>query len=48
MEKTVKTSAKKRKPSVKPKQKRKSKYAIWLEKHPKGIGEILDHEAVLQ
>jgi hypothetical protein len=48
MEKTVKTSAKKRKPAEKPKQKRKSKYAIWREKNPNGILEILDLEAVLQ
>jgi hypothetical protein len=48
MEKTVKTSAKKRKPSVKPKQKRKSKTALFWEKYPNGILTILDHEAVLE
>ena len=48
MEKTVKNNAKKRDLSVEPKPKRKSKYAIWLEKNPKGIGKILDYEAVLQ
>ena len=48
MEKTVKNNAKKRDLSVKPKPKRKSKYAIWREKNPNGILKILDLEAVLQ
>ena len=48
MEKTIKTSEKKRILSVKEKPKRKSKFTLFWEKHPNGIGEILDLEAVLQ
>jgi len=48
MEKTIKTSEKKRILSVMEKPKRKSKYALWLEKNPNGIVEIIDLEAVLQ
>ena len=32
--------------NIKPK--RKSKYALWREKHPNGVLKILDLEAVLQ
>ena len=48
MAKTVKNNAKKRDLSVKSKPKRKSKFTLFWEKYPKGIGEILDLEAVLQ
>ena len=48
MEKTVKTSEKKSRLTITAKPKRKSKYALWREKHPNGIVEILDLEAVLQ
>ena len=48
MEKTTKTNGTKNRINIQPKPKRKSKYALWLEKHPNGIGKILDMEAVLQ
>ena len=48
MEKTTKINGKQNRVAAKPKSKRKSKYALWLEKHPNGIGKILDIEAVLQ
>jgi len=48
MEKTVKANGTKNRLNIKPKPKKKSKYALWLEKNPNGIGEILDLEAVLQ
>jgi hypothetical protein len=48
MEKDVKASAKKRKPSAKPKQKRKSKTTLFWEKYPNGILRIIDLDAVLE
>ena len=48
MEKTIKTSEKKSRITITEKPKRKSKYALWREKHPNGIVTILDLEAVLQ
>ena len=48
MEKTVKTNGTKNRVTITEKPKRKSKYALWREKHPNGIGKILDLEAVLQ
>ena len=48
MEKTAKATEKKNRLTITTEPKRKSKYALWREKHPNGIGKILDLEAVLQ
>ena len=47
MEKIVKANGTKNQ-IVKPKPKRKSKFTLFWEKYPNGIGKILDYEAVLQ
>ena len=49
MEHTTTINGKKnRVTTVKPKPKKKSKYALWCEKNPNGVLTILDHKAVLQ
>jgi hypothetical protein len=49
MEQTTTINGKKNRVNiVKPKPKRKSKYALWCEKNPNGVLTILDHKAVLQ
>ena len=48
METTTINGKKNRVTTVKPKPKKKSKFTLFWEKHPNGIGTILDHEAVLQ
>jgi len=48
MEKNIKINGTKNRINMKPKPKKKSKYALWCEKNPNGVLTILDHEAVLQ
>jgi hypothetical protein len=48
METTTKINGKKNRITITPKPKKKSKFTLFWEKHPNGIGKILDYEAVLQ
>ncbi|MDR2970871.1 MAG: hypothetical protein LBU83_02925 [Bacteroidales bacterium] len=50
METTTKINGKKNRitTTTTPKPKKKSKFTLFWEKHPNGIGTIIDHEAVLQ
>ena len=48
MEQTTKINGTKNRVNPQPKPKKKSKFTLFWEKHPNGIGVILDHEAVLQ